>query len=902
MYADDSAAGFRLDFSVDIYYLISMQSIDIRRGFLDYFAANGHRVVPSSPVIPQDDPTLLFTNAGMNQFKNVFIGLEKRDYSRAVSVQKCIRAGGKHNDLDQVGFTARHQTFFEMLGNFSFGDYFKAEAISFAWELVTKIYRLDPKRLYATVFKEDEEAEKLWRKIAPELKDRILRFGEKDNFWAMGDTGPCGPCSEIHFDRGDHIPGELNGEGDRYMEIWNLVFMQYNRDDSGNYTPLPKPSVDTGAGLERLCMVIQNVDSNYDTDLFRPLLEKIEQLSNREYKRSHEGIAHRVIADHTRALAFAIADNAIISNEGRGYVLRRILRRAARYGHQLGLTEPFIYSLVAPLAEKMGQVYPELISQRGRIELVIKSEEEQFNRTLGNGLARFEEIAGRATGAIRGEDVFKLYDTYGFPPDLTEIMAREKGLTIDWGGFEKELEEQRERSRAESKFKKITALDGAAKVRKPGVEKFLYDKSEMTTAILQGKVGDQTCQLILEQTPFYAESGGQVGDTGEISGEGFKVRVTDTLKINEEHVHIGEIIEGGFPEPLEGIEVKAAIDAERRADIQRNHTATHLLHKALRIVLGDHVSQSGSLVAPDRLRFDFSHFRSLTPEEIEGVERLVNEKIEADMPVTWQLMSFADAKKLGAVALFGEKYGEIVRVVKSGDFSMELCGGCHVAHTGDIGGIFIVSENGIAAGIRRIEAITGRQLERFKKTQAGLLERLELILRVPDEKQNEESIAELKTLRAEIHPRILAKNNLDMRSAELLDRMAKIEKQKSLSKIKAFEQQAAENAPVLELRSSLGTLLFHKIQNENAGDFLPCFDAIKAYNSSKYNGGITVVVSATTGQFAIHSPSYDSAEAVREIIVRSAGARGGGRPTIRGTLAVENIDKAISALREAFSK
>ncbi len=858
-------------------------------------------MVPSSPVIPQDDPTLLFTNAGMNQFKNVFIGLEKREYSRAVSVQKCIRAGGKHNDLDQVGFTARHQTFFEMLGNFSFGDYFKAEAISFAWELVTKIYCLDPKRLYATVYKEDDEAEKLWRKIAPELKDRILRFGEKDNFWAMGDTGPCGPCSEIHFDRGDHLPGELNGEGDRFMEIWNLVFMQYNRDESGEYTPLPRPSVDTGAGLERMCMVIQGVDSNYDTDLFRPLLEKIEQLSNKRYERSSEGVAHRVIADHARALAFAIADNAIISNEGRGYVLRRILRRAARYGHQLGLTEPFIYRLVEPLAEKMGQVYPELNSQRGRIELVIKSEEEQFNRTLDNGLARFEEIARRTSGVVRGEDVFKLYDTYGFPPDLTEIMAREKGLSIDWGGFEKELKQQRERSRAESKFKPLS-MDTTSRARRPGIEKFLYGESELTTTILGGKIDDRKCQLILEQTPFYAESGGQVGDTGEISGDNFRIRVTDTLKVNDEHVHIGEIIQGSAGGICEGLNVRAAIDAERRADIQRNHTATHLLHKALRMVLGDHVTQSGSLVAPERLRFDFSHFRAMTIAEIEAVERLVNEKIEADLPVSWQFMSLADAKKAGAMALFGEKYGETVRVVKSGDFSMELCGGCHVTHTGDIGGIFILSESAVAAGIRRIEAITGRQLNLFKETQNGLSERLELVLKTPSEKPSQELIAELKSLRAEIHPRLLARNNLDLRSAELLDKMVKIEKQKALSNVKTIEQQAAQNAPILQLQTKQGYLFFHRIKNEKPDEFLSYFDAIKARNGADINGSTTIVVSDTTGQFAIHSPNYDSANAVKEVLMSTADARGGGKPTIRGSLSIDKIEAAVSALKDRFSQ
>ncbi len=670
-----------------------MKSYDIRQAFLDYFEGNDHRIIPSSPVVPADDPTLLFTNAGMVQFKNIFLGLEKTDYKRAASSQKCIRAGGKHNDLDNVGFTARHQTFFEMLGNFSFGDYFKEEAIYFAWEFLTKTLGLNPKHLYATVYTDDDEADKLWRRVAPELGDRVLRFGEKDNFWAMGDTGPCGPCSEVHYDRGEHIQGELNGEGDRFMEIWNLVFMQYNRDEGGNITPLPKPSVDTGAGLERFCMIMQNADSNYGTDLFTPLIDKVCKLSEKPYDQGPAGIPHRVIADHIRALSFAIADNAVISNEGRGYVLRRILRRAARYGHQLGLTEPFLYKIVQPLVENMGNVYPELKAQRGHIELVIKTEEEQFDRTLDIGIARFEDIILKVNASggkvIPGEDVFKLYDTYGFPADLTEIMAHEKGLSIDWDGFNKELEKQRQRSKKTSVVGRIL-FEGALGMLPKSL--FDYNNEKINTKIkYYGKFNDQE-YLVLEETPFYAESGGQVGDTGIIESENLRFIVDNTQKDRESILHYGRF---EYPEKSFSLEhifeklVTAKIDSARRADIQRNHTATHLLHKALKLVLGEHVNQSGSLVAPDHLRFDFSHFKAMTPDEIDEVEKIVNEKIKEDLPVSWRYYKFEEAKKMGAVALFGEKYGDTVRVVKTGDFTMELCGGTHVTHTADIGQFFI---------------------------------------------------------------------------------------------------------------------------------------------------------------------------------------------------------------------
>jgi len=879
-----------------------MKSFEIRQSFLDYFKKNDHRVVKSSPVVPLDDPTLLFTNAGMVQFKNTFLGIEKRDYSRATSSQKCIRAGGKHNDLDNVGFTARHQTFFEMLGNFSFGDYFKEEAIYYAWEFITKTLGLDPGRLYATVYNDDDDAEKLWKKIAPELGSRVLRFGEKDNFWSMGETGPCGPCSEIHYDRGESIEGELNGEGDRFMEIWNLVFMQYNRDETGKMTPLPKPSVDTGAGLERFCMVMQNVDSNYSTDLFTPLIAKVAELSGKRYDPGPNGVAHRVIADHVRALTFALADNAGISNEGRGYVLRRILRRAARYGNQIGLTEPFIYKIVSPLVDYMGGVFPEIKAQRGHIELVIKTEEEQFSRTLETGIARFEEIAAkviaRGQKVIPGEDVFKLYDTYGFPADLTEIMAREKGFEIDMAGFNSELKKQRERSKAVDSFSWVD--DGKTiRSRTDKKSRFVgYDNDVMDTLILASSPN----MAYLEETPFYAESGGQVGDTGIIESEKLRFKVENTKKIGEDIVHYGYFDKlAPDLDPDNNIfneKVTARIDTSRRADIQRNHTATHLLHKALRMTLGEHVFQQGSLVAPDRFRFDFKHFKAMTSDEIAEVEQIVNAKIKEDLPVSWKEYPFDEAKKLGAMALFGEKYGDIVRVVKSGDFSMELCGGTHVSNTADIGQFFIISESAIAAGVRRIEAITGTKAKEFFHQQADFIAQLKKQLKVAPDKVDDNTVAIIKDLQVKIHPRMLVKDNLDTSLNDFLDKIKKLEREKSKSAAKDISQKAIEIKPELELHSAEGDILVYRLNSLSASEMMAYVDSFKVAFKEK----AIVTISAQDGKFTITAPEFEWADKIKDILSERAEARGGGKPTIRGAMPPEKIEAAMAGLKEKFAK
>ncbi len=747
-----------------------MKAADIRSTFLKFFADRGHRAVPSSPVVPLGDPTLLFTNAGMNQFKDVFLGTEKRDYARACSSQKCIRAGGKHNDLENVGHTARHQTFFEMLGNFSFGDYFKKDAIAWAYELVTKGFGLEKARLSYTVFRDDEEAAALWREVAGVGDDRVIRLGEKDNFWSMGDTGPCGPCTEIHVDRGaERACGPSCGLGrcdcDRFMEVWNLVFMQFNRDASGKMTPLPKPSVDTGAGLERLAMVIQGVDSNYDTDLLRPLIARVEEISGRPYAEgaAEAGVPHRVIADHVRALSFAFADGALPSNEGRGYVLRRILRRAARYGRKLDLHRAFIFELVPALAEVMGGAYPELVARRDHVMRVIRSEEESFNLTLDRGLEEFEKVAARLEKerkrAIPGEDAFRLYDTYGFPVDLTRVMADERGMTVDEAGFEAALEEQRQRSRGAARFEAADLSVHGGALEEP--TRFLgYGGTAGEGRILSFVMRDEgDGELILDETPFYAESGGQVGDTGVIEGSGFRFLIKDTRKQGGVIIHHGvlESLEGRVPR--RGELVKATVDADRRELILKNHTATHLLHWALHRVLGPHATQQGSLVHPDYLRFDLTHFQPISEEEQTRIERLVNDKVRDNVEVRTHETSLVEAKAAGVIALFGEKYGERVRVVDTGGFSRELCGGTHVRRTGDIGCFKIVQEAGVAAGVRRIVAFTGpAAVERGLEERARLRE-LARLLSVPEDRIGErvkallEQVKELKSQRRETDKR-----------------------------------------------------------------------------------------------------------------------------------------------------
>ena len=878
-----------------------MKSNDIRSSFLEFFAERGHKVVSSSPLIPQDDPTLLFTNAGMNQFKNVFLGLEKRDYKKAASSQKCLRAGGKHNDLENVGFTARHHTFFEMLGNFSFGDYFKAEAIDFAWEWVTKTLGLDPKHLYATVFREDDDAERLWRKIAPQLGDRVLRFDEHDNFWSMGESGPCGPCSEIHYDRGPQYPGELNGDGDRFMEIWNLVFMQYNRDESKTLTPLPKPSVDTGAGLERFCMVLQNAESNYDTDLFMALLDKVAKLSGMEYFDDSRGISHRVISDHARALAFAIADGGIISNEGRGYVLRRILRRAARHGRLLGMHEPFLHKIVEPLVQVMGGHYQEIAAKRSHIELVVKSEEEQFGRTLDTGLEIFEDIIKKveSSGAklIPGSEVFRLYDTYGFPVDLTEVMAKERGLHLDMVGFEEELKKQRERSRKESMFSGTSMVGGPIEVKRPsGMERFVgYDKNSIVTNIENIQVLADDIKLILQQTPFYAESGGQVGDTGKIFSDQFTIEINDTKKFNDEHIHIGRVLKGEIPERYSG-RITAAINENNRADIKRNHTATHLLHKALRIVLGEHVHQAGSLVAPDRLRFDFTHFRAMAPEEIDKVEQIAIDKIREDLPVRWENKRLEEARKMGAMALFGEKYGEIVRVVTTGEppniFSMELCGGTHVDHTAEIGNFVITQETAIAAGMRRIEALTGSGAGQFLDEQYKIVAQIREYLKKDVDRLAEDDISKFRTLAGNAHRRVLQREHL---TKQIDDYQAGIERELKRMQ-KDSRGKLAEKAGQIEPAANLDGGKLKLFRFDDTHDAKLYADIFSAMNPE----AAVVALSGSNGQFAIKSQDYEYSKRIFDDM-KEFGARGGGKPTISGSMPKDKITSFIEKVREKFN-
>ncbi|MBI5268038.1 MAG: alanine--tRNA ligase, partial [candidate division Zixibacteria bacterium] len=708
-----------------------MTTAEIRQSFTDYFARRDHKVMPSSPVIPFDDPTILFTNAGMNQFKDIFTGRRKADFPRATTVQKCMRAGGKHNDLDNVGFTARHHTFFEMLGNFSFGDYFKEQAINYHWEWVTKELKLPKDRLYATVYESDDEAFTLWEKIAPELKNgRVLRFGKKDNFWSMGDIGPCGPCSEIHFDRGEKYgvgpEHTVNGETDRFIEIGNLVFMQYDQPGDGTMVPLPKPSVDTGSGLERIAAIMQKADTNYQIDLFVHLVRAISDVTKTKY--ADHPVSQNVIADHIRALTFCLADGAGISNEGRGYVLRRILRRAARHGRQLGMHEPFIYKLVPALVAEMGEAYPEIKEKQNHVQNVIKAEEESFLRTLDTGCQLFDRVADRvkASGSkvVPGEEVFKLYDTYGFPYDLTEIIATEHNLVLDQVGFEKAMQEQQERSRAGASFLSTNASVSAwlefanrgkpLQPTEPAHEIKLSDEPmSIGTELLTGTtLPDGRVAVALARSPFYSESGGQVSDTGRIYSPSIYIDVKEVEKVNGVLVHVGtfkDSVRNRFAsEP-----VTAEIDSDRRRDIMRNHTATHLAHAALRKVLGEHVKQSGSYVGPEYMRFDFSHHQPMTPEEIRQVEEIVNGDIIAGHPVVTEEMDVDSAKKSGAMALFGEKYGDTVRVVSVPGVSKELCGGTHVQSTGQIGSFVIVAETGIASGVRRIECITGRKATEY---------------------------------------------------------------------------------------------------------------------------------------------------------------------------------------------
>ncbi|EAU5289714.1 alanine--tRNA ligase [Salmonella enterica] len=700
---------------------MSKSTAEIRQAFLDFFHSKGHQVVASSSLVPNNDPTLLFTNAGMNQFKDVFLGLDKRNYSRATTSQRCVRAGGKHNDLENVGYTARHHTFFEMLGNFSFGDYFKHDAIQFAWELLTgeNWFALPKERLWVTVYETDDEAYEIWEKEVGIPRERIIRIGDNkgapyasDNFWQMGDTGPCGPCTEIFYDHGDHIwggpPGSPEEDGDRYIEIWNIVFMQFNRQADGTMEPLPKPSVDTGMGLERIAAVLQHVNSNYEIDLFRTLIEAVAKVTGAT-DLSNKSL--RVIADHIRSCAFLVADGVLPSNENRGYVLRRIIRRAVRHGNMLGAKETFFYKLVGPLIEVMGSAGEELKRQQAQVEQVLKTEEEQFARTLERGLALLDEELAKLQGdTLDGETAFRLYDTYGFPVDLTADVCRERNIKVDEAGFEAAMEEQRRRARDASGF----GADYNAMIRVDSASEFKgYDHLELngkvTALFVDGKAVEaidagQEAVVVLDQTPFYAESGGQVGDKGELKGAGFTFAVDDTQKYGQAIGHLGKLSAGALQV---GDAVQADVDEARRARIRLNHSATHLMHAALRQVLGAYVAQKGSLVSDKVLRFDFSHNEAMKPSEIREVEDLVNAQIRRNLPIETHIMDLEAAKAKGAMALFGEKYDERVRVLSMGDFSTELCGGTHATRTGDIGLFRIISESGTAAGVRRIEAVTG---------------------------------------------------------------------------------------------------------------------------------------------------------------------------------------------------
>jgi len=743
-----------------------MTTAEIRHKFLDYFNSKGHEIVASSSLVPGNDPTLLFTNAGMVQFKDVFLGQDKRSYSTATSSQRCVRAGGKHNDLENVGYTARHHTFFEMLGNFSFGDYFKRDAIKYAWTFLTEVLELPAEKLWITVYADDSEAASIWLDEMGVSADRFSRIGDKpggkpnesDNFWSMGDTGPCGPCTEIFYDHGEDIPGGPPGtpeeDGDRYIEIWNLVFMQYNRDKSGKMDPLPKPSVDTGMGLERLAAILQNGHSNYDIDLFQALIAAAAK------ETGNNDLAHsslKVIADHIRSCAFLIVDGVLPSNEGRGYVLRRIIRRALRHGHKLGQNDLFFYKLVSTLVDQMGEAYPELAKAQTDIEKALKLEEQRFAETLDKGMKILEEgISDIKDKQIPGEMVFKLYDTYGFPVDLTADIARERNLTLDMQGYEKAMEAQREQARSSSKFglDYNDAISTDAETSFTGYD-HLEDQSEVEALFKAGQpvesivAGDEAV-VVLKQTPFYAESGGQVGDTGLLSNDNCRFDVMDTQKQAKAFIHIGSLAEGSLKV---GDTLRAVIDAERRDATIRNHSATHLMQAALRNVLGAHVQQKGSLVDHEKLRFDFSHNEAVNADQLFELERVVNQEIRCNLQTDAEVMAIADAKAKGAMALFGEKYGDEVRVISMGDFSIELCGGVHVKRTGDIGSFKIIAETGIASGVRRIEAITGIAAVDYANQQSNKINKLSSLLKASSdevESKLEQVISKLKAQEKEI--------------------------------------------------------------------------------------------------------------------------------------------------------
>lgn len=786
---------------------------EIREKFLSYFESKGHTRVSSSSLVPHNDPTLLFTNAGMNQFKDVFLGLEKRPYIRATTSQKCVRAGGKHNDLETVGRTARHHTFFEMLGNFSFGDYFKKDAISYAWEFLTKIMGLPEDKLYITIYEDDNEAEKIWQEVAKLPLERIIRMGEKDNFWSMGDTGPCGPCSEILIDRGEkYTCGPNCGIGkcdcDRYLEIWNLVFMQYNRDEEGNMTPLPRPSIDTGMGLERITSVIQNVDTNYDTDLLRDIITAIEDISGKQYHTDHRGFPLRVIADHIRSCTFLINDGVLPGNEGRGYVLRRILRRAVRFGKVLEIDKPFIYTLVPVVVDLMKGAYPEIDEKSDYVAKVIRIEEERFHETLNDGIRLAQEIIRnvkeKGADTLPGEDIFKLYDTFGFPLDLSRDIAEEAGLKVDLPGFDAAMEKQRIRARAARQGTRawdlaLTVANLAGDIPATDFTGYreLMHEARLIALIKDGELAAEAAEgdevfAIADSTPFYAEGGGQAGDSGTITAKDGSINVQNTLKMPDGKVVHRGIVTGKVKQHET---VKMAVDAELRNATARNHTATHLLHKALRMVLGDQVHQAGSAVDADRLRFDFNHLSALQSDELKQIENIVNDRIMQSLDVQTEEMSIEAARKAGATALFGEKYGDTVRVVKIPDYSMELCGGTHVKNTSQIGFMKIVSEGAVGAGLRRIEAITGKGIMSFLTEDEKLIDNISALLKSP----RIEIVNRIQTLLDEIKLKDKKLEQMEAQAAknqveEYLDKAIKVKGVSLLScKVEASDMDALRN-------------------------------------------------------------------------------------------------------------
>ena len=856
-------------------------SADIRTAFLEYFRNRNHEVVASSPLVPANDPTLLFTNAGMVQFKDVFLGCEKRDYLRAASSQRCVRAGGKHNDLENVGYTARHHTFFEMLGNFSFGDYFKREAIAYAWEFLTRTLGLPEERLWVTVFDEDDEAAQIWLEDIGVDPSRLSRIGAKDNFWSMGDTGPCGPCSEIFYDHGPEVPGGPPGtadeDGDRYIEIWNLVFMQYDRDAGGALNPLPRPSVDTGMGLERLAAILQGVHSNYEIDLFQALIKAVAALASTD---NLENKSLRVIADHIRACSFLIVDGVIPSNEGRGYVLRRIIRRAIRHGHKLGIREAFFHKLVPALVAQMGEAYPELSGAQSQVERVLLQEEQRFAETLDHGMKILEEvIASLATDEIPGDTAFKLYDTFGFPVDLTADIARERNLKIDMPAFEAEMQAQRERARAANNF---TAA-GSEGLEIEGCTEFtgyqrLQDRAGISGLFLEGDAVQQLSageegMLILDHTPFYAESGGQVGDQGIIRcGQTSVFKVTDTRKYGDGvFAHIGQVTEGEF---RQNDKVEALVDEDRRNATILNHSATHLLHAALRQILGEHVHQKGSLVEPERLRFDFSHFEPVTAGQLHAIEDLVNSQIRANATIATRIMPVDQAMEAGAMALFGEKYGDEVRVLSIGEFSVELCGGTHASRSGDIGVFKILSETGIASGVRRIEAVTGAAaLHYIGETEKNLAGLAGLLKVVPDE----------------VVPRV----------SQLLERNRKLEKELDSLKGKLASNQGSDLAAQAEKIDGIHVLAA-RLEGGDAKSLRETVDQLK----SKL-GNAAVVLGAVQGDKVTLVAGVTKAESKRikagdliNHVAAQVGGRGGGRPDMAqaGGSQPENLNAALASV------